>query len=122
MTPNRRRQIEALYRAARDPEKRSALLAGLDPEIRREVEALLEEERLSTMPTMEGPPELLGPFRSQNFYLVNVDTGERRQLTDFKPGYSMRNFDISPDGKRIVFDRIQENSDVVLIDLPPGKN
>jgi WD40 repeat protein len=61
---------------------------------------------------------LLGPFRSQNFYLVNVDTGQRWQLTDFKPGYAMRNFDVSPDGKQIIFDRVQENSDVVLIDLP----
>ena len=61
---------------------------------------------------------LLGPFRSQSFYLVNVDTGQRRQLTDFKPGYAMRNFDVSPDGKQIIFDRVQENSDIVLIDLP----
>jgi hypothetical protein len=31
----------------------------------------------------------------------------------------LRNFDIAPDGSHIVFDRVQENSDVVLIDLPP---
>jgi Tol biopolymer transport system component len=61
---------------------------------------------------------LQGPYRAQNFYLVNVDTGARRQLTDLKPGTLLRNFDISPDGKQIVFDRTQENSDVVLIDLP----
>jgi len=61
---------------------------------------------------------LQGPYRDQNFYLVNVDTGARRQLTDLKPGSFLRNFDISPDGRQIVFDRIQENSDVVLIDLP----
>jgi Tol biopolymer transport system component len=60
---------------------------------------------------------LQGPYRGQNFYLVNVDTGARRQLTDLKPGSILRNFDISPDGKQIIFDRIQENSDVVLIDL-----
>jgi Tol biopolymer transport system component len=61
---------------------------------------------------------LLGPYRNQNFYLVNVDTGARRQLTDFPPGFFLRDFDVSPDGKQIVFDRTQENSDVVLIDLP----
>ena len=27
----------------------------------------------------------------------------------------MRTFDITPDGKQIVFDRLRENSDVVLI-------
>jgi hypothetical protein len=31
----------------------------------------------------------------------------------------MQNFDVSRDGKQIIFDRYRENSDVVLIDLPP---
>jgi len=61
---------------------------------------------------------LQGPYRNQNFYLVNVDTGARRQLTELAPGSFLRNFDISPDGTEIVFDRTQENSDIVLIDLP----
>jgi hypothetical protein len=30
----------------------------------------------------------------------------------------MRTFDITPDSKQIVFDRLRENSDIVLIDLP----
>jgi hypothetical protein len=30
----------------------------------------------------------------------------------------MLTFDITPDGKQIVFDRLRENSDIVLIDLP----
>jgi hypothetical protein len=29
----------------------------------------------------------------------------------------MRAFDITPDGSRIVFDRLQENSEILLIDL-----
>jgi len=29
----------------------------------------------------------------------------------------MLTFDIAPDGKHIVFDRLRENSDLVLIDL-----
>jgi len=29
----------------------------------------------------------------------------------------MRTFDVSPDGKQIVFDRLRDNSDIVLIDL-----
>jgi MinD-like ATPase involved in chromosome partitioning or flagellar assembly len=36
----------------------------------------------------------------------------------------MRSFDISPDGTTIVFDRLREKSDIVLIDLetgPPGE-
>lgn len=61
---------------------------------------------------------LFGPYRDQNFYVVDLETGARRQLTNLKRGSMLRNFDISPDGKQIIFDRIQENSDVVLIDLP----
>jgi hypothetical protein len=30
----------------------------------------------------------------------------------------MPTFDITPDGRQIVFDRLQQNSDIVLIDLP----
>ena len=32
----------------------------------------------------------------------------------------MRTFDITPDGKRIVFDRLSEDSDIVLIELKPA--
>lgn len=56
-------------------------------------------------------------IRRRNFYWVDLDTGKERQLTDLKPGYLMENFDISPDGKQIVFDRTRENSDIVSIDL-----
>jgi Tol biopolymer transport system component len=60
---------------------------------------------------------LQGDFRYQDFWLANLTTGEKRQLTKLKPGYSVRGFDISPDGKEILYDRVQENSDIVLIDL-----
>jgi Tol biopolymer transport system component len=61
---------------------------------------------------------LQGDFRYQDFWLANLTTGEKRQLTKLKTGYSVRSFDISPDGREILFDRAQENSDIVLIDLP----
>jgi Tol biopolymer transport system component len=60
---------------------------------------------------------LQGDFRDQDFWLVDLATGDRRRLTHFKPGYSIRSFDVSPDGREILFDRLQENSDIVLIDL-----
>jgi hypothetical protein len=37
-------------------------------------------------------------------------------------GAAMRTFDITSDGKQIVFDRSRENSDVVLIDLAGRPN
>jgi Tol biopolymer transport system component len=60
---------------------------------------------------------LQGDFRYQDFWLANLRTGEKRRLTKLKTGYSVRSFDISADGKEILFDRVQENSDIVLIDV-----
>jgi len=58
-----------------------------------------------------------GGFRRQNFWLLDLTTGRRRQLTDLHPGSSLRSFDVSPDGKSILFDRVREHSDIVLIEL-----
>ncbi len=44
MTPARRREIDQLYQAARDPAKRAEVLAAADSELRREVEALLARD------------------------------------------------------------------------------
>jgi len=61
----------------------------------------------------------LGGFRRQDFWLLDLVSGQRRQLTRLRPGNSLPRFDVSPDGKRIVFERVRENSDVALITLPP---
>jgi hypothetical protein len=46
-----------------------------------------------------------------------LETGVERQLTNVAPDFDIRDFDISPDGKDVVLERVQEHSDVVLIDL-----
>jgi len=61
----------------------------------------------------------LGGFRRQDFWLIDLATGQRRQLTRLRPGASLHRFDVSPDGRRILFERVQENSDIALIELPP---
>jgi len=59
------------------------------------------------------------PNLSLNFSLLDLTTKTTRPLTRFRnQGYDMQTFDITPDGKQIVFDRLRENSDIVLIDLP----
>jgi serine/threonine protein kinase len=60
----------------------------------------------------------LGGFRRQDFWLFDLATGRQRQLTALRPGESLQRFDVSPDGKRILFERARENSDIVLIELP----
>jgi Tol biopolymer transport system component len=61
----------------------------------------------------------LGGFRRQDFWLLDARTGTTRQLTKLRSGESLQRFDVSPDGRRILFERVRENSDVVLIELPP---
>jgi serine/threonine protein kinase len=73
-------------------------------------------ERYRVLPNGKGIVLLQGPFREQDFWLCDLTTGKLRQLTKLRPGDSIRSFDISPDGKQILFDRFRENSDIVLID------
>jgi WD40 repeat protein/predicted Ser/Thr protein kinase len=54
---------------------------------------------------------------SQDFWLLDLATMKFRPLTRLQNRGAMRTFDIMPDGKQIVFDRLRENSDVVLIEL-----
>ena len=60
-----------------------------------------------------------GGERQQDFWLLDLASGLVRRLTNLRPGFATKSFDVSPDGKQILFDRYRENSDVVLIDLPP---
>jgi Tol biopolymer transport system component len=57
-----------------------------------------------------------GFYRRQDFWLLDLATAKLRQLTNLRPGFDIRSFDVSPDGRQILFDRYRENSDVVLID------
>jgi Tol biopolymer transport system component len=62
-----------------------------------------------------------GPQGAPEFWLLDVETGKTRQLTRLgnrsSPG-QIRSFDISGDGKRIIFDRTSANADIVLIRRP----
>jgi serine/threonine protein kinase/WD40 repeat protein len=74
------------------------------------------------LPNGKGLVVKLGGFRRQDFWLFDVTTGERRQLTSLRPGESVHRFDVSPDGRRILFERVRENSDIALIELPAGES
>src|SRR4029453_13593153 len=55
---------------------------------------------------------------ARGFWLLDLTTNEKRQLARLAGSETTMTFDITPDGKRIVFDRLRENSEIVLIDLP----
>ena len=61
---------------------------------------------------------LRGEIQHKNLWLIDLETGAERQLTDLAPDFDGRDFDISPDGREVVLERVQERSDVVLLDLP----
>jgi Tol biopolymer transport system component len=61
---------------------------------------------------------LRGEIQHKNLWLVDLETGAERQLTNLAPDFNIRDFDISPDGREVVLERVQERSDVVLLDLP----
>jgi Tol biopolymer transport system component len=61
---------------------------------------------------------LRGEIQHKNLWLMDLDTGAQRQLTNFAPDFDVRDFDISPDGREFVLERVQERSDVVLLDIP----
>jgi Tol biopolymer transport system component len=58
-----------------------------------------------------------GPFRAQDFWLLDLATKRSRQLSRLNNSAATQSFDVTADGRQIVFDRVRENSDIVLIDL-----
>ena len=61
---------------------------------------------------------LRGEVQHKDLWLLDLETGAERQLTNLAPDFNIRNFDVSPDGREVILERVQERSDVVLLDLP----
>ena len=54
----------------------------------------------------------------EHFWVLDLDSMRTRRISSFDLRPTNRTFDVTPDGMGIVFDRLRENSDLVLIDLP----
>jgi Tol biopolymer transport system component len=74
--------------------------------------------RLCFLPGRRALVILRGEIEHKNLWLIDLETGTERQLTNFGRDFVVRDFDVSPDGREIVLDRVQENLDIVLLDLP----
>ena len=59
---------------------------------------------------------LRGDMAHKNLWFIDLETGAERQVTNFGPDFRVRDFDISPDGGEVVFEQVQEQSDIVLIE------
>jgi Tol biopolymer transport system component len=55
---------------------------------------------------------------TKDFWLLDLATHQRRQLTHLSDRGFLNTFDVTPDGRYLVFDRTRQNSDIVRIDLP----
>ena len=61
---------------------------------------------------------LKGDISHKEFWLVNLKTGRERQLTNLGREFAIGDFDVSEDGREIIFDRAREESDIVVFTLP----
>jgi len=88
---------------------------------RKELEGI-ELTRLSSqcqfMPDGSGIVYLQGITPNQQFWRLDLNTRKKTCLTTFEHMDRIADFDIDPSGRRIVFDRHEPDSDVVLIELP----
>jgi Tol biopolymer transport system component len=75
-------------------------------------------ERVRFFPDGKSLIYMQGLLASQDFWLLDLASMKSRPLTRLQNRATMRTFDITSDGKEIVFDRLRENSHVVMIDLP----
>ena len=60
-----------------------------------------------------------GDLSHKDLWSLDLTTGREQQITALQSGLVMGDFDISTDGREIVFDRTREESDIVLFDLQP---
>jgi len=75
-------------------------------------------ERVRFLPDGKSLIYMGGLLVSQDFWLLDLASMKSRLLTRLQNRAAMRTFDVTGDGKQIVFDRLRENSQVVMIDLP----
>jgi Tol biopolymer transport system component len=61
---------------------------------------------------------LRGEIKHKNLWIVDLKTGAEQQLSNLPNDFDVRDFDISSDGKEVVFERLQDRSDLRLMDLP----
>ena len=59
-----------------------------------------------------------GDISHKEFWVVDLQTGRGRQLTNLGREFAIGDFDVSANGREIIFDRAREKSDIVLFDLP----
>jgi len=82
------------------------------------LEILFSGQRMRFLPDGRGIVHMMTSKNfHQDFWLLDLATKQDRQLTRLDDAGTLSTFDITPDGKQIVFDRLRHHSDIVMIDL-----
>ncbi len=116
-----------------EPDGRSLVYSGPDIGTKFSVEAANADGSARALPAITlargarhavfrgASPALIvlsGEIQHKNLWLIDLKSGAERQLTDFPADFDVRDFDISRDGREAILERVQERSDLVLVDLP----
>jgi len=72
--------------------------------------------RVAFLPDARSIVLLRGDVARKSFWLVDLRTGAERQLTQLVPDIAISDFDLSRDGSKVLFERIQESSRIALIE------
>lgn len=73
--------------------------------------------RVRFLPGQHALVVMRGGLQHKDLWLIDLETGAERPLVRLPRDFDLRDFDLSPDGRELVLDRLDEQSDLVLIDL-----
>jgi len=74
--------------------------------------------RLRFLPGDGGLVVLRGDIQHKNLWARELASGRWRELTRFGHDVVIGDFDVAPDGSAVVLERVEEHSDLVVVDLP----
>ncbi len=60
---------------------------------------------------------LKGEIAHKDLWTIDLETGHERQLTNFGLDFVVRDFDVTPDGREIVVERVEDPSDIAILTL-----
>ena len=67
------------------------------------------------------PPALIvlrGDISHKDLWSIDLQGGGERQITTLPPDFTINDFDISADGSELILDKVEDNSDMALIERP----